>query len=336
MSKTKSLNWLFIIFCVVLFTIPLWVVNPLILNILIYTFLFAFYVGSWNIIGKYAGQISVGHAAYFGLGAYISVWLSIYYGISPWFGMFVGGVTAAFLAFLIGLVSFRLAGLFYIFATLGFAEVVRIAFLHPLKGLSGGEEGIPFSLGRTSLYHFQFVERWPYYFIALVMMLIVILILQKIENSKLGYYLLAIREDQEAAESIGIDIFKYKLIAASMSGFLSALAGTFYVHFLGYIGVTDVFGIMVSIQPIIISWIGGAGAFGPVVGSFILTPTIMYLVLMLGGAARGLHTFIYAVILIVIVMFLPEGITGPLYRKIYRPLRERLETLEQRISKSTG
>ena len=159
------------------------------------------------------------------------------------------------------------------------------------------------------------------------MMILVMIILQRIEESKLGYYLAAIREDQEAAESIGIKSVKYKSIALTISGFLSALAGTFYVHFLGWIGVTDVLGIMRSIEPIIVSWVGGAGVFGPIVGSFIITPVSMFLALSLGGAVRGLNHIIYALILIFIVMFMPEGVTGVLSRKVYHPLSKRLKAL---------
>jgi len=326
-DKLKSFNWLFGIFCIVLFAIPLVVDDPLILNIFIYTYLYAFYAGSWSIIGKYGGQISLGHAAYFGLGAYTSFWLSRYCDISPWLGMFAGGIASAFLAFLIGIVCFRLAGLFYIFGTFAFAEVVRIAFLTPLRELSGGDQGIPFTLGHTSVYHFQFVQKWPYYIIVLIMMLTMIHILKRVENSKMGYCLKAISEDEDAAKAIGINTLKYKLIAVGISAFLSSLAGTFYVHFLGYVGVNDVFGVMVSILPIMISWIGGGGAFGPVVGAFIITPVSMYLVLILGGAARGLHNLIYASILIFIVMFLPEGVTEPLYRRVYLPFKEQVKKL---------
>jgi branched-chain amino acid transport system permease protein len=159
------------------------------------------------------------------------------------------------------------------------------------------------------------------------MMLIVIYILQKIERSRLGYCFKAISEDEDAAEAIGISKFKYKLIAVSISASLSALAGTFYVHFLGYVGVNDVFGVMVSILPIMISWIGGGGAFGPVVGAFIITPVSMYLVLMLGGTLSGLHNLIYASILIFIVMFLPEGVTEPLHKRVYLPFKEQVKKL---------
>jgi len=321
-SRPESLKvWLLIIFFGILFTIPLWVKNPAILTIFIYTFLYAFYGASWSIIGKYGGQISLGHAVCFGLGAYISVWLHQYYGISIWLGMFAGGVVAALIFLLIGLVCFRLRGLFFILTTLAFAEVVRVIFNYPLSPLTNGDEGI-------ALFKLQFMEKWPYYFIALAMMILVMIILQRIEKSKLGYYLAAIREEQEAAESIGINSVKYKSIALTISGFLSALSGAFYVHFLGWIGVTDVFGIMVSIQPIIISWVGGSGVFGPIIGSFIVTPVSLFLALLLGGAVRGLNHIVYAVTLIFIVMFMPEGVTGVLSRKVYHPLRKRFETIE--------
>ena len=320
-SRPESLKvWLLIIFFGILFTIPLWVSDPAILTIFIYTFLNAFYGASWSIIGKYGGQISLGHAVCFGLGAYISVWLNQYYDISLWLGMFAGGAVAALTMFLIGLVSFRLRGLFFILTTLAFAEVVRVILNYPLNPLTNGDEGI-------ALFRLQFMEKWPYYFIALAMMLLIMIILHRIEKSKLGYYLAAIREDQEAAESIGINPVKYKSIALVISGFLSALAGTFYVHLLGWIGVSDVLGIMRSIEPIIISWVGGAGVFGPIVGSFIITPVSMFLALSLGGAVRGLNHIIYALILIFIVMFMPEGVTGVLSRKVYHPLRKRLKTI---------
>jgi len=331
--KPKSINlYLFAAFITILSLIPVWTSDPTILNVFIYTFLFAFYAASWSILGKYAGQISIGHSVYFGLGAYTTVLLYVHYNVSPWLGMFVGGLLAAMVAMLLGLPCFRLRGLFYIFATLAFAEVVRIIFLHPLRDLSGGAEGIPFTIGYTSPYYFQFVEKWPYYYIALTMMILLIAGLQKMEKSRLGYYLKAICEDEDAAEAIGINVLKYKLIAAGISGFLTAIAGTFYVQFLCYIGVNDVFGIMRSIEPVIISWVGGSGVFGPILGSFIITPITEFLVLTLGmTTAYGLHMILYGAILIIIVLFMPEGVIKPLSQKFYIPLLKKLSEEYRRV-----
>jgi branched-chain amino acid transport system permease protein len=319
-NKYLPLTTLLLLTC-----IPVFIRDVTVLNILVYTFLFAYYSGSWSIIGKYAGQISLGHAIFFGVGGYITVWLYIYCNISPWLGMLVGGLISGLLAMPIGFVCFRLKGLFFILATFGFAQIIYIIFLTPLAFLSGGAQGIPFALGYESVYAFQFISKIPFYYITLIMMVLLSYGLYTMEKSKFGYYLKAICEDEDAASSIGIHTLKYKLFALFVSSFLTALAGSVYVQFLTYVSSDDVFHVSRSITPIVISWVGGSGFFGPVLGSFVVVPITQLLVNLLGGlVAPGFHQLIYGAILILMVRFAPEGIIGAFVGKFYNPLVEKL------------
>ena len=165
-NSIKSLPVLFFLF---LGIIPVITQNVIILNILIFTLFYAYYAGSWSILGRYAGQISLGHAAYFGLGVYIPTLLFLNYNVSPWFGMFVGGFFAAIFAILIGYPCFRVRGVFYLFTTFAFAEVLRIFFI-VFRDITGGSAGIFVPLLGDSPYYFQFNSKIPYYYIILVML----------------------------------------------------------------------------------------------------------------------------------------------------------------------
>ncbi len=258
------------------------------LNVFLLIFLFGYLAQSWNILGGFAGQLSIGHSAFFGIGAYTSTLLFTELGVSPWIGMLAGMGTAGAFGLLIGFVSFhyRLAGPFFTLATIAFAELVRLTALH--LTITGGSMGILIPLQGDSLWHFQFSGKAPYYYIALAMLVAVTALIWWISRSQIGYYLHAIRQDEDAAEAVGIDTRRYKLIAATLSAALTGAGGTFYAQYTQYIVPDDILAIGMSVEIILRAIIGGSTTvFGPVIGSFILTPVAEMTRVLFSGAGSG-------------------------------------------------
>jgi len=293
--------------------------KPYMLDVMIAIFLFALLANAWDIIGGYAGQLSLGHAAFFGIGAYTSTYLYVTCNLSPWVGMIVGALVATLAASFLGFLCFRygLKGPFFALATLAFAEILRLIGYN-WKTI-GGSLGILIPLRQSSMINFTFVNKINYYYIAFFMMVLSIGILYLIDRSKMGLYLMAIREDEDAAESAGVNTTRYKLFAISISAFLTAMGGTFYAQYLMYISPEEVFGIHLSIEIILRSIIGGTGTvLGPVLGAFVLGPLSELARVYLGGYS-GVHLMVYGIIVIVVVLFLPNGIVPKLRKLFIRP-----------------
>jgi branched-chain amino acid transport system permease protein len=281
------------------------------LHVLIMMMFYAAATSAWNIVGGFAGQLSLGHAAFFGIGAYTSTLLFIDRGISPWIGMLIGAVLATLVSGAIGFPSFRLRGPFFTLVTIAFAEVLRILAVYA-HGLTGGSIGIsvPF---RPGLGNFIFRQLPAYAYVALAFMVITVLVSLWIENSRLGYYLAALREDEDAALALGIDTARYKLVATLISAFFTALAGTFYAQYIFFIEPFATFSLDFSILLAMMAIIGGVGTvWGPVAGAFLVTPLQELLRAKLGGELQGLHLVVYGIVLIVVVILLPQGIVPSL------------------------
>lgn len=262
--------------------------GPALLNVFLLIFLFGYLAQSWNILGGFAGQLSLGHSAFFGIGAYTSTLLFTEFGLSPWVGMLAGMTLAGGFGLTIGFVSFhyRLAGPFFTLATIAFAELVRLTALH-LK-FTGGSMGILIPLQGESFWQFQFSDKSSYYYIALAMMVAVTVLIWWIARSQTGYYLHAIRQDEDAAEAVGIDTRRYKLIAVSLSAALTGAGGTFYAQYTQYIVPDDILTVGMSVEIILRAIIGGsATVLGPVIGSFILTPVAEITRIIFSGAGSG-------------------------------------------------
>jgi branched-chain amino acid transport system permease protein len=258
------------------------------LNVFLLIFLFGYLAQSWNILGGFAGQLSLGHAAFFGIGAYASTLLFVQVGVSPWLGMIVGMAAAGTFGLFIGFVSFhyRLAGPFFTLATIAFAELVRLSALH-LK-FTGGAMGILIPLQDDGFWRFQFSGKAPYYYISLAMLVAVTGLIWWMARSRIGYYLHAIRQDEDAAEAVGIDTRRCKLIAATLSAGLTGAGGTFYAQYTQYIVPDDILTVGLSVEIILRAIVGGsATVFGPVVGSFILTPVAEATRVLFSGAGSG-------------------------------------------------
>lgn len=302
---------------VVLLLLPLFLEDYL-LHVMILIFLYAYLGQAWNILGGYGGQLSLGHAAYFGLGAYTSTILFIHFGLSPWLGMLAGGLLAAAVGLFTGYLCFRfgLRGPFFALATLAFAEILRLISMH--MSFLGGAQGLLVPLAGSSLAHLQFTERWPYYYISFAMMVLSIIIVRRIEVTRAGYYLKALHTNEEAAEAVGVHTRRYKLLAAILSSFLTALGGTFYAQYVMYISPNTTFGPLTSIEILLRPMIGGMGTvLGPVVGSVILTPLGEITRAFIGEGKTGVHLMIYGAILIGVCLFMQRGVL-PWFKRLFQ------------------
>jgi branched-chain amino acid transport system permease protein len=288
---------------------------PYFLEILISVMLFGYLGAAWNILGGYAGQFSFGHAAFFGIGAYTSTLLFLRLGLSPWLGMLVGGVLAASFGLAAGYLSFRygLRGPYFALVTLAFAEMLRVVAVNT-KAV-GSSLGLVIPSREAVPWHFVFGGKLQYYYVILAMALAALWVTWRIERSKLGYALQAIRENEEAAEAAGVDALDMKLRAMAISSFMTALGGTFYAQYFAYIDPAITFGPSVSIQGLLQAIVGGAGTvLGPVLGAFVLTPVSELARALLRGRA-GVDVMLYGAILILVISFLPHGLMGWLRRR---------------------
>ncbi|MBI3827118.1 MAG: branched-chain amino acid ABC transporter permease [Candidatus Rokubacteria bacterium] len=279
------------------------------LEVLISVLFYAYLGESWNVLGGYAGQFSFGHAAFFGIGAYTSTLLFLRLAVSPWIGMVAGGLLAAGFGLFAGSLSFRygLRGPYFSLVTLAFAEMLRVVAVNTKAvGSSLGLSIAP----RSAPALFLFDGKLPYYYVILAMALGAVLLTRAIERSKLGYALHAVRENEDAAEAAGVDTLAMKLRAMAISSFLTALGGTFYAQYYGYIDPSLTFGPAVSIQGLLQAIVGGAGTvLGPFVGSFVLTPISELSRAALRGRA-GADVMLYGLILVLVISFLPHGLVG--------------------------
>ena len=288
---------------------------PYFLEILISVMLFGYLGAAWNILGGYAGQFSFGHAAYFGIGAYTSTLLFLTLGLTPWLGMLAGGVLAAVFGLFAGYLSFRyeLRGPYFSLVTLAFAEMLRVVAVNT-KAV-GSSLGLVIPNRESAPLNFVFAGKLPYYYVILAMALAALWITRRLERSKLGYSLLAIRENEDAAEAAGVDSLGMKLRAMALSSFLTALGGTFYAQYFAYIDPTITFGPAVSIQGLLQAIVGGAGTvLGPVIGAFVLTPMSELSRAALRGRA-GVDVMLYGLVLILVISFLPNGLMGWVRRR---------------------
>jgi branched-chain amino acid transport system permease protein len=290
--------------------LPLVIKSPFAIDILIRILLFAFIGTAWNLLGGYARQFSLGHAAFFGLGAYTSTLLQIDLGVSPWIGMAAGGGVAMLASLPIGWLCFRLRGPYFTIATIATAQVLMLIFLK-LRDFAWGAEGttIP-NLGDAPLM-MQFEGKAPYYYIVLGLLGVALGITARIERSRIGYYLVAIGEDEDAAEAVGINVPRIKRDIYMISSFLTALAGTFYTQYIYFIDPQTAFNFSVSIEAALVSIVGGVGTLlGPVVGTVLLETTSALLQSWLGNSVGGVQLTVYSLILMAVILWRPTGIMG--------------------------
>lgn len=308
----NRLNWLILILLAVfLLAFPRLFTQPFLQRTMILILLWSVLGLAWNLIGGYAGQVSLGHAIFFGLGAYTSTIMFTKWGTSPWIGMVVGAAVAAVVSAVIGWPSFRLAGHYFAIATIAAGEIFAVMFRN--WSWAGGAVGIYLPIIRGDrIVNFQFHQaKQGYYYIILAMLVVTMLITYLIERSRIGYYLKAIREDPDAARSLGIHITRYKLYAMVISAAITAMAGTFYAQFVLYISPNTVFALLLSIQMCLVAILGGTGTLaGPIIGAAILIPMAEYTRVYLAGRAGGLHLVVYGLLIMLISIYQPAGLMG--------------------------
>jgi branched-chain amino acid transport system permease protein len=278
------------------------------IRVLTLTLLFAAMAQAWNIVGGLANQMSLGHAAFFGIGAYTSTVLLLKFGISPWLGMLAGGALGAIAALVIAIPTMRLQGHYFALATLAFGEVLRV-IANVWTSLTGGPGGlsVPFTPPGFAAYSFKLLR--PHAYIALVALIIVTATFETIRRGAMGYRLRAIRENPAAAEVIGVDTTRVKLQAAVLSGTLMAMLGTLYAEVAVFFDPDTVFSIAaISIRIAMIAIIGGVGtAAGPILGAFFIIPLEELMNDLLSSRAAGLSQFVFGVILIGVILWRPRG-----------------------------
>ena len=299
----------------VLALLPLLGLNTYIMHVIILAVMWTVAGIAWNLLGGYCGQVSFGHAAFFGVGAYSGGMLSMHLGLSPWWGMLLAIPASAIIALLMGSIVLRLHGPYFVLATLAIGEAMRIVSEN-LVSVTNGTLGI--MITRT------WVDKLPYYYIILAIAALAFSVSRIIIRSRLGYYFVAIREDQDAAESMGIPATRYKTIALTVSAMLTGLAGAFYTSYMGYIDPQVVFSLHeISILIIMVVMVGGvATEWGPAVGAIIM---VMLAEIIRSIPALGVaHQTFFGILLIVIIIYLPNGLVGdlPAVLRRLRPQRQ--------------
>ncbi len=326
-DKHRTWLWLGALTASVL-VLPLLVTNRFAADIFIRILLFAFIGVAWNLMGGYAKQLSLGHAAYFGLGAYTSTILEIRFGISPWLGMVAGGVVAMLASLPIGWLCFRLRGPYFAIATIATAQVLMLLFLK-FRDFAWGAEGTTIPNFGDAPLMMQFDDKSSYYYVALGLLALGLIITYRIEHSWMGYYLVAIGEDEDAAEAVGVNAPRIKRDIYMISAFLTALAGTFYVQYIYFIDPATAFSFNISVEAALVSIVGGIGTlWGPVVGTVLLETTSALLQSWLGSSAGGVQLAVYSLILIAVILWRPSGLLGvfaDVYRRMTRARPPRAE-----------
>jgi branched-chain amino acid transport system permease protein len=281
------------------------------LHIMILILMYAYLATAWNILGGFAGQHSLGHSIFLGTGAYASTILFLTWRISPWLGMWVGAVVAALLGWFIGYLCFRygLRGPYFALVTIALAEAA-LYLVTNIKAL-GGARGLEIPWVGDSLRYMQFSSKAGYYYIALGLAAAGIVLSAWLNRRRFGYYLVAVRENQEAAQALGVDLLGTKVRALVLSAALTAIGGTLYAQYFTYINPRSVFGEMPSVQILLFAIIGGLGTvWGPTIGALVLVPVAEFIRAQLGGSFAGASLLLYGAILMLVMLFMPRGIVG--------------------------
>jgi branched-chain amino acid transport system permease protein len=291
---------------VLLAVYPLLVSNRFFLHLFIMVLLYALLGMSWNLLGGYTGQISFGHAAFFGTGAYTSTILLLRFGISPWLGMFAGALLAMLLSLPLGWLTFRLRGPYFALSTLAFAEIVRV-IVYNWDTLTGGGDGLNILTNLGGILRF--------YYIILSLTVAGLLAMRGCVRSRWGYFLSAIREDEDAAEALGVPATRMKVIVLAISAFFVALAGSFFASYQLYINPDLVYESQISIQMIVVTIVGGIGTLeGPMVGALVIVPLSEYF----RGLSPVANPLVYGLFIVLFMLFLPEGIVSRVSRLLGR------------------
>jgi branched-chain amino acid transport system permease protein len=293
----------------VLLALPLALGDAFFQHLCIQVFMFAVLGAAWNVLGGFAGQVSFGHAALFGMGAYTTIILYLKAGLAPWWGIPLGGLSAALLSLPIGLICFRLRGPYFSLATLAVAEILRLVALN-WETVTNGPEGylithlppLPLLGDRVN-----WEAKEPFYLTIVLLTFVALAATNAVKRSRLGAYLVAIREDEDAAEAVGIDTVRAKVVTLAISAFLAGMGGGFYAFYFRYVDPDAVLAISLSMEMVFIAVVGGLGTVGgPLIGAVFLTT--------IGETVRDHfqtgHLVFYGLFMMLVIRFMPEGIWG--------------------------
>ncbi len=284
--------------------------------------LYAIAASSWNIVGGYAGQVSVGHVVFFGCGAYAAMGAYAHFGLSPLIGLPAGIVAAVAIAAIVGVPTLRLSGHYFSMATIAVAELIRLVvtntdYLGAAVGLSGPT--VP-----RNMFDLSFISALPYYYLFLIVLAITLLMTWWMTNSRMGFYLRAIKDSERAARSLGAPAARIKLYAFMLSAALTSVAGALYAMMFGFVDPDSGLGLLISVKILIMAALGGAGLlFGPLVGAAILVPLEEISNSLLGGKGAGLTFVVYGAIIVLIARFQPGGILTLIKRLLERRAKPR-------------
>jgi len=287
--------------------------NYFLMNVFIYSFLFVGLGQSWNIIGGYAGQFSLGHAVMFAVGAYSTAILFIRHGVTPYAGIFLGGFVAAFVGLLLGAATFKLRYHYFAMATLAAALIGKTVGFR--WEYINGASGIEYPFGALgSQWSMMFRDKLPYYYIIGVVALLTTLLIYRMDRSKLGMYLRAINMDQGLAKNTGLNVFRYKMYAMGLSSYIAGVFGGLYAQYVLYIDPMSTLRVLRNIDIIIVPIIGGVGTvLGPVAGAAVFIPIREYTRTNLSGGYTGLGWVIVGVIIVLISIYRPGGLLNQYY-----------------------
>jgi branched-chain amino acid transport system permease protein len=318
----KGLAPVFIVI-IVMATVPLLGVSNVTMNFLIVALMTALAGQGWNVLGGYGGQYSFGHAAFFGTGAYVTAVLQVRYGVNAWLAFCLGIAGGALVGVIIGGMTFRsgLRGSYFALVTLAFAEVLRItASVAPITGAGVGTL-VKLDLHVAAL---QFQTRAAFYWMILALVAIALIVTRLIERSRFGVWLIAVRENEDAAMALGVNATAIKLTAMIISGTITAASGCFYVQYFLFIDSGLAYGSWISIEALLTPVVGGLGTvFGPLLGALVVRGLGEGAQMMTGGEAPGLDLVVYGFVLVLIIWFVPRGLIGglaQLRRRLMRPV----------------
>ena len=295
------------------------------LGIAILVFIWAYLSTAWNILGGYGGQHSLGNGLFMGIGAYMTAYLVNTYSLNPWLTLFVGFVAAGLVGAVIGWATFRygLKGAYFALVTIALTEAA--ASLASNWGAIGAANGmyLPFSR-ENNLVELQFGTKLGWFYVALVLAMLGILFTQWLVGRRFGYRLISVRENEEAAEALGVDTLRTKVLATALSAAMTAIGGTLYVMYFSYVNPRSVFGEVVSVQILLYAIIGGLSTvWGPLVGAAVLVPVAELARSFMGEkfpSIRGAHLLVYGGVLIITMLFMPQGIVG-MVKSVSRRIR---------------
>jgi branched-chain amino acid transport system permease protein len=284
--------------------------RPFELRLLTIMFLYAAMGQAWNLLAGYAGQTSLGHGMFFGIGAYTSTMAVSGIGLNPWLGGLLGSAVAASVGIVIGLACFRLKGHYFVIATLVLAESLSLAFAD--WEWVGGAMGLQLPIEEPSLLALQFhQDKRPYYYLALLLVVLATALVVWLDRRKTGHVLRAIRDDEEATRSLGFSPMRYKLLAMALSAAIIAFCGTFYAQFVLFIDPPSVLSLQLSVMIALVAIVGGIGtAAGPILGAAVLVTVSEYARISFSGSGRNIDLMLYGLIIMAVAVYRPAGLVS--------------------------